>query len=83
MAFTFASASSREASKSLSWENCALASASNEISVTRKRLKWAVTLVSWDTMALVIGSTTEFDEGVMSPIRTRSAGEPNARARGE
>lgn len=51
--------------------------------MTRKRLKWAVTLVSRDTMALVVGSTTEFDEGVMSPIRTRSAGEPNARARGE
>ena len=39
--------------------------------MTRKRPKWAETSVRPATMALVIGSSTVFDDGVSIPRRTR------------
>jgi hypothetical protein len=42
-----------------------------EISVTVKREKWTLTPGNWATIALVIGSSAVFDDGVSMPIRTR------------
>ena len=44
---------------------------SSEISVTRKRLKWADTSGNPASMAVVTGSSTVFEDGVNMPIRVR------------
>ena len=68
---SLASASSRAASRKGASSNWPSACGFSEISVTRKRPKWAVTSGSPASMALVTGSSTVFDEGVSIPISVR------------
>ena len=71
MASTFASASSSAAGSITEVSNWFSATASSAISVTRKREKCAVTPSTPASIALVTGSSTELEDGVIMPRRLR------------
>src|SRR3954468_19971647 len=71
MASTLASANRSAAGSITEASNWLSAAASSAISVTRKREKCAVTSVTPWSMALVTGSSTELEDGVIMPRRLR------------
>ena len=71
MTSTLASASSSAAVSSGRSSNCPSAASDREISVTRKRLKWAETVSKSCKIAVVTGSNTVLDDGVSIPNKTR------------
>src|SRR3954463_7425904 len=73
MASTLASASRSAAGSITEASNWFNAAASSAISVTRKREKCAVTSATPCSMALVMGSSTELEDGVIMPRRLRIA----------
>jgi hypothetical protein len=72
MASTFASASRSAAGSITEASNWFSAAASSAISVTRKREKCAVTSATPASIALVTGSSTELEDGVIMPRRLRT-----------